>query len=210
MTWWLATACAAAAGAGATPALCARGLDQLGESERFRPMVVATWAVLGVAGGAVAGQAARQAGSAWWLPALLVWALTLTAAAMCDAMTQRIPTPIVRGGGLATAVLVVLAGLLTQDWRALMTTAVACCAAGIILAICWRFAGAGYGDVRLATAGGLGLGHATHRSMVLAVLVFILVSTGQAVWTYARIRDRRAHFAYGPALVLGFLVAAVA
>jgi leader peptidase (prepilin peptidase)/N-methyltransferase len=70
------------------------------------------------------------------LPALLVWALTLIAAATCDAMTQRIPTPILRTGGLSAAALGVLAGLVTRDWRALAIAAVACCAAGLILGIC--------------------------------------------------------------------------
>jgi hypothetical protein len=69
---------------------------------------------------------------------------------------------------------------------------------------------AGYGDLRLATVGGLGLGHTTHRSLVLAVLAFMAISIGQASWTYVRTRDRKAHFGYGPALALGFLVAAAA
>jgi leader peptidase (prepilin peptidase)/N-methyltransferase len=209
-TWWIATACAAVVGAGATPALCVRGLYQLDESERSGPTAMAASAAAGAVGGAVAAQAARHAGSAWWLAALLVWAFTLVAAATCDAMTQRIPTPILRAGGLGAAALIVVAGLATQDWRALAITAVVCCAAGLILGICWRFAGAGFGDVRLATVGGVGLGHATQRSVVLALVAFIVLSMGQAIWTYVRTRDRKAHFAYGPALVLGFLVAAAA
>lgn len=210
MTWWIASACAAVAGAGAVPALCARGLMQLDESELSGPPAMVASAAVGAVGGAVAAQAARQTGSAWWLPALLVWVVILVAAATCDAMIQRIPTPLLRGGGAGAAILVVIAGLITQDWRALLITAVVCCAAGLILWVCWRFAGAGFGDVRLATVGGLGLGHATHRSVVLAVLAFMLLSMGQAVWTYIRTRDRKARFAYGPALVLGLFVAAAA
>lgn len=207
MAWWIAMACAAALGAGTAPALCAAGLSQLDESGRSGPPAMVS-AAAGAAGGAVAAAAARHAGSVWWLPALLVWAITLVVAATCDALTQRIPTPLLRTGGLIAAVLVILAGLATRDWRAVAITGVACCAAALILGICWRFAGAGFGDVRLATVDGLGLGHATHRSVVLAVLAFMLLSMGQAIWTYVRTRDRKAHFAYGPALVLGFLVAA--
>jgi leader peptidase (prepilin peptidase)/N-methyltransferase len=127
---------------------------------------------------------------------------------MCDARTQRIPTRLAWEGGSLTAVLVVAAGLVTRDWRALVVSLIACTAAGLILGLCWRFGGAGFGDVRLATVGGLGLGHVTQRGLTVSVVVFALLIAGQALWTYARTRDRRARFAYGPALVVGFLVAA--
>jgi leader peptidase (prepilin peptidase)/N-methyltransferase len=97
---------------------------------------------------------------------------------------------------------------MTRDWRALLITVAACLVAGGTLALCWRFAGAGFGDVRLAAVGGLGLGHADHRSASLAVSVFAVVTLGQAAWTLLRTHDRCAHFAYGPALAAGFLVAA--
>jgi leader peptidase (prepilin peptidase)/N-methyltransferase len=185
-----------------------RGLHQLHESHRSGPAALTLTAAVGAASGGLAATAARHTGSACWLPALLVWAVTLVAAAACDATTQRIPTPLLRGGGLITAALVVLAGTVTHDWRALALTAVTCCAAGLIVGICWRLAGIGFGDVRLAIVGGAGLGHATYQSAVLAVLAFVLISGGQAAWAYSHTQDRKAHFAYGPSLVLGFLVAA--
>lgn len=206
--WLIATLCLALLGAVITPALTARGLRQLAGPAHHDARLVAVTAFAGAAGAAIATQAARHAGPAWWLAPLVVWALTLVAAAACDARTQRIPTPFLRAGGLITAGLVFIAGLVTHDWRALLVTLIACGAAGTILRICWRFAGAGFGDVRLATVGGLGLGHTTHTALLLAVLAFAAVSLAQATWTYARSRDRTARFAYGPALVIGFLVAA--
>jgi len=204
----IATICAALVGAVVTPALTAKGLHQLAALTQNRGRLVTASAIAGAAGEVAAAQASRHAGSPWWLPALGVWALTLVAAAACDARTQRIPTPLLRTGALLTAGLLALAGLVTHDGRTLLVTVVACAAAGTILGICWRFAGAGFGDVRLATAGGLGLGHTTHRALVLAVLALGLVSLAQATWTYARSRNPKAHFAYGPSLVVGFLVAA--
>jgi len=206
-SWLIAAICAALVGAVVTPVLTVKGLRQLAEPALGDARMVSASAFAGGAGAAVAAQAARHAGSPWWLPALGVWALTLVAAAACDALTQRIPTPLLRRGALLTAALVALAGLVTHDGRALLVTVVACAAAGTILGICWRFAGAGFGDVRLATVGGLGLGHTTHRALALAVLACALASLAQAIWTYTRSRDPKACFAYGPALVVGFLVA---
>lgn len=207
-SWLIAMIFAALVGAGITPALITEGQHQLAEPTNNGGRLVAATAFAGAAGAAAGTQAARHADSAWWLPALVVWALTLVAAAACDARTQRIPTPLLRTGALLTAGLVVLSGVVTHDGRALLVTVVACAAAGTMLGICWRFAGAGFGDVRLATVGGLGLGHTTHDALILAVLAFALVSLAQASWTCARSRARKAHFAYGPALVIGFLIAA--
>jgi leader peptidase (prepilin peptidase)/N-methyltransferase len=160
----------------------------------------------------VAGSIAvtHQAGSWWWLPALLIWAVTLSVAAVCDANRQRIPTPLVRAGARTSALLLVITAAATSDWQALKVTFIACMAAGAILAACWRFAGVGFGDVRLATVGGLGLGHTTSSALAIALLVFIAITLFQAAWTFARTRNRRANFALGPALVVGFLIAAAA
>jgi leader peptidase (prepilin peptidase)/N-methyltransferase len=127
---------------------------------------------------------------------------------VCDARTQRVPTPLLSIGTSVAAILVVTACAAAKDWRALAVTLVACTAAGLILALCWRFAGAGFGDVRLALAGGLGLGHTTHRGLLIAVAIFVVLTASQAAWALARTGDRRTTFALGPALAIGFLVAA--
>ena len=57
-------------------------------------------------GGRLPFFAARHADSRWLLPGLLVWACGLGAAATCDALTQRVPTPLVRQSSVVTAVLV--------------------------------------------------------------------------------------------------------
>ena len=81
-------------------------------------------------------------------------------------------------------------------------------ASGLTLLLCWRFAGAGFGDVRLATLGGLGLGHATHQALLVALAAFALIIGVQGVITLMRGGDGRTKIPYGPALVVGFLLAA--
>ena len=157
----------------------------------------------------VIGAATRVDHGLWWLPGLAVWAVTLTAAATCDGAAQRIPTQLVKYGGAAAAVLLMVAGVASQDWAGLILTYAAALAAGVILGLCWRFAGLGFGDVRLAVVGGLGLGHTTYRGLAVALLVFAVVTITQAIWTQVRTHDRAAHFPYGPALALLFLAAAV-
>jgi leader peptidase (prepilin peptidase)/N-methyltransferase len=207
-SWLAATLAAVAVGAVAVTALTVQGLyflnpnHQAGRAIRF-------WAFsAGAAGGGIAVAAAHHVHAPWWwLPSLLAWAVTLVAAAVCDACTQRIPALLVWEGGVLTALLIAAAGLATNDWSALFMSLIGCGIACFLLALCWRFAGMGFGDVRLAAVGGLGLGHVTQRGLTVAVLAFALLAAGQAIWTYARTRDRTARFAYGPALAVGFLVA---
>jgi leader peptidase (prepilin peptidase)/N-methyltransferase len=94
------------------------------------------------------------------------------------------------------------------DWSGLVISAVAAVASGLTLLLCWRFAGAGFGDVRLATLGGLGLGHATHRGLLVALAAFALITVTQAAITLMRGGNHRSSFPYGPALAIGFLLAA--
>lgn len=203
---WTVAAAAAAGGVAGGQMLIAHGLGPL-DSSSTRPVRVAARVSVGAAGVA-AVLASRHAGSWWLLPALLLWAYTLAAAATCDAVTQRIPTPLVRQGGAATACLVLLACAVTTHWRWALLAAISAAAAGAILLVCWRFAGAGFGDVRLAVLGGLGLVHPTHLGMVAAVTVFVVITLSQATTILACGGNRRTQFPYGPAIAVAFAVAA--
>jgi leader peptidase (prepilin peptidase)/N-methyltransferase len=202
------TAFAVAIGGVGCPQLAGRGLRQLSRGDAWNGTTRSVTVVAGLIAGAVGALAAWQAGSWWYLPALLVWALTLAAGATCDALTQRIPTPLVRQGGAVTALLVVVAASLAGDWRGLLLAGLASAAAGLILTACWRFAGAGFGDVRLAVLGGLGLGHTSPTALLWAVVAFTLIIAALAIWTLARGGNRHTMFAYGPALAIGFGLAA--
>lgn len=202
------TAFGVAIGVVGCPQLAGRGLRQISRDDAWSRSTRAVAAVAGLIAGAVGALAARQAGSWWYLPALLVWALTLAAAAICDALTQRIPTPLVRQGGAVTALLVLVAASLSDDWHGLLFAGLSSAAAGLILAACWKFAGAGFGDVRLAVLGALGLGHTSPRALLWAFVAFTLIIAAQAIWTLARGGKWHTMFAYGPALAIGFGLAA--
>jgi leader peptidase (prepilin peptidase)/N-methyltransferase len=207
-TWMVTSVAAAVVGAAATPWLTNHGLAVLGRIDAARPGLALASAVAGGGAGAAAIVTSHRAGTWWLVPALLVWGCALVAAASCDAVTQRIPTPLVRQAAVGTGVLLTVGSAVHGDWRGLLLSGLAAAAAGAVLLLCWRFAGAGFGDVRLATLGGLGLGHATHHGLLLGFVAFTVITVTQAVITLMRGGDRQSTFPYGPALAVGFLFAA--
>jgi leader peptidase (prepilin peptidase)/N-methyltransferase len=207
-SWWGAGVTAALIGAAITPVLAVRGLAQLARQEAASTGVRLVGALGGAAAGAAAIVTSHRAGSWWLLPGLLVWGCALVAAACCDAVTQRVPTPLVRQAGGVTCVLLTVGLAVQGDWAGLVISGVAAAVSGVTLLLCWRFAAVGFGDVRLATLGGLGLGHATHRGLLVALASFALITVTQAVIVLMRGGNRRSTFPYGPALAIGFLLAA--
>ncbi|MCZ2812113.1 MULTISPECIES: peptidase [unclassified Modestobacter] len=195
-------------GASLSPLLTRWGLSQLARQDR------ATWALwlASSLGGGVAGAAAVATWhrtNSWQLaPILLIWGCALVAAASCDAVTQRIPTPLVRQAGVATCLLLIVGLAVRGDWGGLLLSGVSTIAAGFTMLLCWRFAGAGYGDVRLAVLGGLGLGHANSGGLLLGLAVFAGVTCAQVGIALARGGNRETTIPYGPALAAGFLLAA--
>lgn len=208
ITWLGATVAGALFGGLAAPALTTRGLLQLARLDLRSKNLRLIGAIGGAAAGAGTVLASLRLDICALAPALLIWGAALVAAACCDAVTQRIPTPLVRQAGAVTCVLLTSGLALHGDWRGLLISVVATVASGLTLLLCWRFAGAGFGDVRLAVLGGLGLGHATHRGLLMALAAFILTIATQAMLTLLRGGNRRTTIAYGPALAIGFLLAA--
>lgn len=202
--WFLGSA----VGAGLTAMLVVYGLRELGHADGGHRSARVIGTAAGLVAGAAAVRACLQAGNWWVAPALMVWACTLAAAAVCDAATQRVPTALVRPAGVVTAVLLAAGYSIHRDWRALALSGVAAVALGLVMLLCWRFAGAGFGDVRLAALGGLGLGHASHRGLIVGFIAFSVITIVQASVTLARGGDRHTTFPYGPALAVGFLLAA--
>jgi leader peptidase (prepilin peptidase)/N-methyltransferase len=191
-----------------TPVLARLGLFQLARPDVASARFWTASAAAGATAGSAAVVASQRADSWWPLPGLLCWACALAAAACCDAVTQRVPTPLVRQAGVVVGLLLTIAFAVRGDWPALVLTGVAAVASTIILLICWRFAGAGFGDVRLATLGGLALGHASHRGVLGGFVAFAVIIIIQAWVTLRLDGDRRARIPYGPALAAGFLLAA--
>lgn len=208
VAWATALVVGAMAGAITTSALTAHGLARLEQRHAASGTLEQLSAVAGCAAGVAAIVAAHQAGTWWIVPALLVWACTLVAAAACDALTQRIPTALVRQGGLGTGGLLIVGLTVHGDWRGLVLSGAATAASGLTMLLCWRFAGAGFGDVRLATLGGLGLGHTTYRGALVGLVVFCVIILIQAGIALARGGNRHKTIPFGPALATGSLIAA--
>src|SRR3954465_3526828 len=162
-SWLGAGVVAALIGTVTTPVLAVRGLAQLARQEVASRGLRLAAALGGGAASAAAMATSHRAGAWWLLPALLVWGCALVAAACCDAVTQRVPTPLVRQASGVTCVLLTVGLAVQSDCRGLVVSGVAAVVSGLTLLPCWRFAGAGFGDVRLATLGGPGLGHAPIR-----------------------------------------------
>lgn len=203
--WFLA---AMLTGASISPLLTRRGLSQLARQDRA---TWALWLVSGLGGGLAGASAVAtwHRTDSWQLaPTLLIWGCALVAAASCDAVTQRIPTPIVRQAGVAICLLLIVGLAAEGDWGGLLLSGVSSIGAGFTMLLCWRFGGAGYGDVRLAVLGGLGLGHATSGGLLLGLAVLVGVTMTQAGIALARGGNRQTMIPFGPALAAGFLFAA--
>jgi leader peptidase (prepilin peptidase)/N-methyltransferase len=110
---------------------------------------------------------------------------------------------------MAVAVLVVVAAAGAGQWRWAGLAAVSAAAAGAILILCWRFAGAGFGDVRLGVLGGFGLVHPTLLGLVAGLAAIILIILTQTTVTLARGGNRQTTFPFGPAIATAFVLAAV-
>jgi len=204
----IVTVMAVIAGSALTPLVTSLGLAQLDHRDQISARLWLISALVGGLAGAAAVGTAHRA-DIWELtPALATWGFALVAAAACDAVTQRIPTPLVRQASAATLVLLSVGLAVHGDWAGLALSGVGSLAAGLTMLLCWRFAGAGFGDVRLAILGGLGLGHATHGGLLLGLAAFVVMTVAQAGTTLARGGTRETLIPYGPALATGFLVAA--
>ena len=209
-TWPVIVVGGLAAGAGIPlgKVLVERGFAQLALPPP-RSVVSQVGGAAAALAGAVAVLATRHAGSWWLLPALLVWAYALASAAVCDAVTQRIPTALVWRGGMSAAALVVLASAAAEKWRWAALAAFCSVVAGLIMLVCWRFAGGGFGDVRLAILAGLGLAAPTHRSITFGVAVFTVSTLALAALALARGGTRKTLFPFGPSIALAAAVMAV-
>lgn len=195
-------------GAALTCVLVRHGLHRVGKVASPDRHLLWPGAISGCAAGEVGMHAAMRTGTWWLAPGLLVWACTLVAAATCDAITLRVPTSLVRLSGFVTSALLIRGLSSQRDWHGLLASAGGAAAAGLALWLCWRFAGVGFGDVRLAMLGGLGLGHATFRGLLAAATAFCIIVLVQAIATLARGGKRHSRVPFGPAFAAAFLLAA--
>lgn len=194
-------------GACAVPVLVSRGRDQL-KLPSVGPSVMMLGAILG--GGSGAAVVAVQAGHHRWnfAPAMIAWAAALLALAICDAGSLRIPTPLARHATALTAVLLVCGAFIGGNWIVPSVASFASAVASGVFLTAWRFLGAGFGDIRLAALGGLGLGDVSLNSLTVGLLVWTAVLAVQTGAVFGRGLPARTHVPLGPGLAAGFLTAA--
>src|SRR3954468_2033320 len=130
-SWVGAAVTAALIGTVTAPVLAARGLTQLARQEAASRGLRLAGALGGGAAGAAAIATSHRAGIWWLLPGLLVWGCALVAAACCDAVTQRIPTPIVRQAGVVTWALLTVGLAVQGDWKGLVISGITAVASGL-------------------------------------------------------------------------------
>lgn len=131
------------------------------------------------------------------------------ALAVVDWATLTLPNILVGPSYLVIVALLVLHGAISGDWNSLVRAVVSAIAALIAFYLLHRFAGMGFGDVKLVGYQGLVLGWAGVEAAVLGPLAGVFIGGVAAVIILIVQRDRRAHFAYGPYLVAGALLVLV-
>src|SRR3954471_12617573 len=137
-SWVDAGVVAALLGTVTTPVLTVRGLAQLARQEVASRGLRLAGALGGGAASAAAIATSHRAGTWWLLPGLLVWGCALVAAACCDAITQRVPTPLVRQAALVSSALLTVGLGVQSDWPGLVISGVAAVASGLTLLLCCR------------------------------------------------------------------------
>ena len=166
------------------------------------PVLAALWVFLGWRVGDVAQWAA--------LPVFLLFAWLTVALVWIDADVHRLPDGLVLPSYPALLVLVGVASVAAGDWRHLVR-ALACMAALYGLYFVMAFVSPnslGFGDVKLSGLIGLVLGWWSIPQVVLGALGGFLVGGLTALVMLAGRRvGWRSHIAFGPAMLVGALLA---
>lgn len=143
------------------------------------------------------------------LPALLYWAAIGIALTLIDLDHHRLPNAIVLPSYPVTAVLLVLASVLTGDYGRLLTAAIGCAALFVfywILAVAYP-GGMGFGDVKLAGALGMLLGWLGWAPLIVgAFSAFLLGGLIGAILMAGRRATRKSRIPFGPFMLLGAAV----
>lgn len=140
-------------------------------------------------------------------PALAVFTLAAVAAAAIDLDVLRIPTALVYRAAALTGALIAAAAILASEPMLLLRSL----ATGALVTLWWYVCallttGFGLGDVRLGLLIGLTTGAYSVTTAITSVIAASVI--GFVFALTHRMRDRsRTHFAFGPCLVLGALIA---
>ncbi|BAJ30545.1 MULTISPECIES: prepilin peptidase [Kitasatospora] len=171
--------------------------------ERVGPPPLAVEAATAATGAALGAWAPGR-----WLPLLIWLALLGTVLAFVDAAVKRLPDALTLPLFLGTAALVPLADPDPEVW---LRCALAAAALGLLFLLFAFFAPMGLGDAKLAPSLGAALALGGWRA-VYGGLFYMWVLA--ALWAVAllalRRAGRRTELAFGPAMLLGTLLALLA
>jgi leader peptidase (prepilin peptidase)/N-methyltransferase len=168
-----------------------------------------------------AGVLGAVLGWVWALPWLLFLVPIGCALAVVDYVTWFLPSRIIAPSYAVVGLLVAVAALAVGDWRVLLHAAIGWLALGLYYGVMWFISPRimAYGDVRLGGLLGLALGPLGYGQLILSVLAagvlgalsFVpLKLLGRTIKRDSGKGPLREHLPFGPFLLLGALLAAVA
>lgn len=170
---------------------------------------LSTGAVL--AGGAAGGVLGWRLGWDWSLLFLVPLVPVLVALAVVDWRTRLLPTWVIARTYAVLVPLVVLVGVVTQEWDDVVRAGWGWLITGGLYFVLWfvHSAGLGYGDVRLSGVLGIALGHLGWGELFAGVYAaFILGGVIGGLLALAKVVDRRG-VPFGPFMVGGALLGVV-
>ncbi|GEM_PF-2060955 len=149
-------------------------------------------------------------GLVWLLPALLAFAATGIAMSLVDLAEQRLPNRMLGPSLVVVGALLLVASVATASWWSVLWAlvgAVAMFAFYLLIAVIAP-SGMGMGDVKLAFLVGLVVGYFGWAIWLLGLFLGVFVGGLAAVGALvARRVTLRGHIPFGPAMVVGALVA---
>ncbi|MEU2200135.1 prepilin peptidase [Isoptericola sp. NPDC019482] len=173
------------------------------DTDEPRSRLERSWVVvpLAAAGGAVAGL------TPWPLPAA-AWVYLVGGAALVwiDVDVHRVPDAVTRVWGPLVALALVVTAMVTGQYGVLWGAAAGALALGLLFGV-MAFFSLGLGDVKLALVTGLVVGPLGVTGVITALVATCAVAAAVGVGLLLRGAGRKAHLAYGPALVAGAAVA---
>ena len=183
------------------------------EVERSRPRPVVFLGLLRGHGTAIAIVAVTLASaslialqqSPWLAVVAVALAPVLAAVAVIDLRTHRIPNALTLTAAAVAVLVLGAASVATADGGALLRAAAAVAVVGAFYWLLARFAGLGFGDVKLTAVLVFVAGWSDWRTVVAFVLLSHLLAAPVAIWL--EVRRRRRAVPMGPAFVVGLYVA---
>jgi leader peptidase (prepilin peptidase)/N-methyltransferase len=161
-----------------------------------------------VAGGLVGWRPGWSAALGAWLVLAVVGAVL----GYIDLRTRFLPSAIIWPTYLAVSVLLLVASLATGDWHASGRAAEGGAITFVFFYVMWWVypSGIGFGDVRLSGLLGIALGWLGWGELVIGVYGgFVLGAVIGVLLTVTKVFERKA-FAFGPFMLAGALIGAVA